>query len=447
MFSDLQERLSKTVKNLKGLGKIREENIAQAIDEVKENLLASDVQYRVVQSFVDSVKEKALGLDVSTNVDPGQQFVKILFDQLREMLGENAAEIPPVHGRPLKVLMMGLQGSGKTTSSAKLAYMFKHELGRHPLLVAADTARPGAREQLQKLAEKDALKFYTHEGDDSRLICKNALSKVEGRELLGDVLIFDTAGRLAIDELLMKELQQLKDAVKPDLSLYVLDSMAGQSAANVALEFFNKVGFDGLVLTKTDSDTRGGAALSVYWTTKKPIYFVGTGEKLSDFEKLYPERLASRILDMGDVVSLVEQAQKVFDEKQASKMASKMKKNAFTVEDFAEQMNMIKKLGSMDKILGMLPGGAKIQKAIPAGVPEKEMVKIDAIIKSMTPRERRNIQIIDGSRRRRIANGSGTTVTDVNRFLKQFVEAKKMASQLGNMGLGALMKGSFMQQR
>lgn len=448
MFLELQDRLSQTLRQLKGLGKIREENISEAIEHVRQNLLASDVQYRVVQSFVDSVKEKALGQSVLSSVDPGQQFVKIIYDQLQKTLGEKTAEIPSVHGRPLKVLLMGLQGSGKTTSAAKLGYFFKHEKGRHPLLVAADTARPAAKEQLQQLATQDSLKFFTDfNSTNSAEICSLAIQKVQERELLGDVIIFDTAGRLSVDEAMLSELAEVKKKVQPDLSLYVLDSMSGQSAADVARTFHEKVGFDGLILTKMDSDAKGGAALSVYWTTSRPIYFVGVGETIKDFEVLHPDRLASRILGMGDVISLVEHAQKVIDENQAIKMAQKLKKNEFTVDDFLDQMNMIKKMGSMDKILGMLPGGAQLQKAIPAGLPEREMKKVQAIIQSMTARERKNIQIVDGRRRLRIAAGSGTTVTDVNKFLKQFVEAKKMASQLGNMGIGAMMRNNPFFQR
>lgn len=448
MFLDLQERFSQTLRQLRGLGKIREANIVEALDQVKSGLLASDVQYRVVQSFIDSVKEKVLGQEVLSSVDPGQQFIKALYDQLTLTLGQTPATIPQVHGRPLKILIMGLQGSGKTTTAAKIAYYFKHQKGRHPLLVAADTVRPAAKEQLRLLSESASIRFFTQDSGSSLDICSGALDKLEGRELIGDVVIFDTAGRLSIDDALMEELRVLKHRIEPDLCLYVQDSMVGQSAATTALEFQEKVGFDGVVLTKMDSDTRGGAALSVYWVARKPIYFIGVGETVKDLELLYPDRLASRILGMGDVVSLVEQAQKILDEKEAHKMAQKLRKNEFTVEDFSSQMAMIKKLGSFDKILGMLPGGAQLQKNIPAGVPEKEMKKIDAIIKSMTPKERRNIQIVDGRRRLRIAAGSGTAVSDVNRFLKQFAEAKKMASQLGQMGLGAMMRGSsFFQNK
>jgi signal recognition particle subunit SRP54 len=443
MFDRLQERLSKVFRNLAGLGKIREGNISEALSEVRSSLLEADVTYRVAQSLVDSVRQAALGREVLESLRPGEQFVKILHDEIVKVLGTDAVELPRGSARPLRILLTGLQGSGKTTTAAKLARYVRDERRERPLLVPADTVRPAAREQLEQLGRENGFQVFASREVDSRQVCRAALRAVDGREIAANVLIFDTAGRLAVDDELMRELEEVRREVQPDLTLYVLDAMSGQDALRSAETFHAKIGFDGVIVSKMDGDARGGSALSVRYVLGKPIYFLGVGEKVEALEPLRPERLASRILGMGDVVSLAERAQRAVDAKDAEEMARKLRKGQFTVDDFAEQLVAIRKMGSMEEIIGMLPGGAQMKKALSGGMPEKELDRTDAIIKSMTRRERRNEKIIDGSRRKRIASGSGTTVADVNRFLKQFIQARDMMSRLGRVGNKGLRRGSF----
>ncbi len=339
--------------------------------------------------------------------------------------------------------MVGLQGSGKTTTTAKLAKYFRDEIKRMPFLVPADTSRPAAREQLEILSKQNGFKVFESREGNAVEVCKKAMDMVHQREVAADTMIFDTAGRLAIDETLMDELKQVRQIVQPHLVLYVLDSMAGQDAVNTAQIFEEKIGFDGVVLTKMDGDARGGSALSVKVVTGKPIYFMGVSEKVDGIEPFHPERLASRILGMGDVLSLVERAQKVVDEKKAMEMAQKLRKNQFTIEDFGEQLQSIQKMGSMADLIGMIPGAGQIKKAMAGGLPEKEIKKTQAIIASMTPKERRNHQILNGSRRLRIAKGSGTSVNDVNRFLKQFMQTKTMMAQFNKLGAKGFKRNGF----
>ncbi|MFH1263816.1 MAG: signal recognition particle protein [Pseudomonadota bacterium] len=443
MFDQLQERLSKVFRNLAGLGKIREGNISEALSEVRTALLEADVAYRVVQSLVDSVRREALGQEVLSSVKPGELFVKILYDHLVETLGGDAPELPKGSGRPVRILLTGLQGSGKTTTAAKLARLWRDERKERPLLVPADTARPAAREQLEQLGHENGIQVFSSRDPNAVDVCKAAIRAVEGQEIAANALIFDSAGRLGVDESLMAELAAIREAVKPDLVLYVLDAMAGQDALRSAEAFHEKIGFDGVIVSKMDGDARGGAALSVRYTIGKPIYFLGVGEKIDALERLHPERLASRILGMGDVVSLVERARKAVDIEEAARLAKKLRKGAFTVEDFAEQLRAVKKMGSFEDIVGMLPGGAQVKKALAGGIPQQELDRAQVIVNSMTRRERHNDRILDGSRRKRIAAGSGTTVADVNRFLKQFSQAREMISRLGRMGARGLPRGGL----
>lgn len=441
MFDNLQERIARTIKNLRGQGKISEQNISDAIEDVRQSFLEADVQYRVVQSLVDSIKTKALGEEVLLGVDPEQQFIKFLSDEIVRILGGETQELK--FTTPFKILMVGLQGSGKTTTSAKLAKFLRDEKKRMPFLVPADTSRPAAREQLEILGKSNGFKVFESREENPVTICEKAMKQVQQREVAADTMIFDTAGRLAIDDNLMDELKKVREAVKPNLVLYVLDAMAGQDAVNTAQTFQEKIGFDGVVLTKMDGDARGGSALSVKVATGKPILFMGTSEKVDGLEIFHPERLASRILGMGDIVSLVEKVQKNVDEKQAQELAKKLKKNQFSIEDFAEQLQSVQKMGSLTDLVGFLPGGAQIKKAMAGGLPEKEIKKTQAIIGSMTPYERRNHQILNGSRRLRIAKGSGTTVADVNRFLKQFMQAKTMMQQFQKLGVKGMRRGGL----
>ncbi len=443
MFERLQERFSHTLRNLRGLGKIREGNIADALDEVKTSLLEADVQYRVVQSLIDSVRERALGEEVLDSVHPGQQFVKILHDELIRILGTEAPELPRYQGKLFTVLMTGLQGSGKTTTVAKIGRFLRDQRGFIPLLVPADTARPAAREQLTQLGKENGLGVFSPTASDPVEICRQAVRAIEQREVAGNCLIIDSAGRLAVDEPLMKELAEIRGVLDPDLVLYVLDAMTGQDAVVSAGTFSEQIGFDGVIVSKMDGDARGGAALSVSFSIQKSIFWVGTGEKVEDLEPLYPDRLASRILGMGDVVSLVEKAQEAFDHKEAEKLTQKLRKNQFTIEDFGEQMQGLKKMGSLEGLVGLLPGGDQIKKAMGGGLPDKELKKTEVIISSMTPAERRNHQIISGSRRKRIADGSGTSVAEVNRFLKQFVQARQMMSRMNRIGVKGMRRGGL----
>jgi signal recognition particle subunit SRP54 len=443
MFDHLQDRIARTIKNLRGHGKLTEDNISQAIDDVRSSLLEADVQYRVVQSVVDSIKTKVLGEEVLLGVDPDQQFIKFLADELNRILGVEAAtlDLP----KPARILMVGLQGSGKTTTAGKLAKYFRDEKKRMPFLIPADTSRPAAREQLEILAKQNGFKVFESREGNAVDVCKKAMNMVAQREVAADTMIFDTAGRLAIDESLMDELKKVRDIVQPHLVLYVLDSMAGQDAVNTAQVFEEKIGFDGVILTKMDGDARGGSALSIKVVTGKPIYFMGISEKVEGIEPFYPDRLTSRLLGMGDVLSLVEKVQKIVDEKEAMEMAKKLRKNQFTIEDFGQQLKSLQKMGSMTDLIGMLPGAGQIKKMMAGGLPEKEIKKTQAIISSMTIQERRNHQILNGSRRLRIAKGSGTSVNDVNRFLKQFLQTRTMMAQFNKLGPKGLKRGGFFQ--
>jgi len=430
MFESLSEKLDGVFKKLKGRALLKEEDVAAAMKEVRMALLEADVNFRAVKDFVEKVRSRAVGNEVMESITPGQQVVKIVNDELVSLMGGTHSGIRLAPNPPTVIMVIGLQGSGKTTSVAKLAKTYKKE-GRRPLLVAADTQRPAAITQLQTLGTQVGVPVYaTGEKDDPVRICKDALSKAitDGH----DILILDTAGRLQIDEDLMKQLQDIKSTVVPSEVLLVADAMTGQEAVNIAETFDEKIGIDGVVLTKMDGDARGGAALSIMWVTKKPVKFMGVGEKLDPLEPFHPERMASRILGMGDVLSLIEKAQDVVEEKAAIELEKKLRTNTFTLEDLRDQMRQVRKMGPLQSVLGMIPGlGAKLKNV---DVDESRLNKVEAIINSMTKKERRNYAIIKGSRRRRIANGSGTTVADVNRVLKQYIQMKKMMKKFQGGG-------------
>lgn len=419
MFESLTEKLGQALRNLRGVGTLTEENMAEALKEVRTALLSADVHFKVAREFVERVQQQCVGQEVTKGVAPGQQVVKIIHDELVRLLGEGSNALSGE--RPLKILMVGLHGSGKTTSSAKLGKLLKKR-GYRPLVAACDVYRPAAIDQLEILAKQEELGFYADRASkDVPAIGDAALSAA--RTETADCIIFDTAGRLQIDEDLIQEVKNLRARVKPDEVLLVADGALGQEAVNVAKTFHEALQLTGLVLTKMDGDARGGAALSIKSITGVPIKFVGTGEKTADFEPFYPDRLASRILGMGDVVSLVEKAQETIDQKDAEKMAEKLRKADFNLEDFLSQMQQVKKMGSMQSIIGMMPGMSGMQ--LPEGA-DKQMARTEAIIKSMTVQERRKPEILNGSRRKRIADGSGTKIVEVNQLLKQFSEMQKM---------------------
>jgi len=422
MFDNLTDRLEQSFKMLKGQGMITEINVAETLKDIRRALLDADVNFKIAKQFTDDVKEKALGQQVLTAVKPGQLMVKIVKDELPELMGGETAEIE-LKGSPSVILMAGLQGSGKTTFSGKLANMLKRKKGRHPLLVAGDVYRPAAIEQLKVVGGQIDVPVYTEDGNkDPVKIAKAAIkeAKTKGH----DVVIIDTAGRLAIDEQMMKEISSIKNAVEPDEILFVVDAMTGQDAVNTAKEFNDTLDFDGVVLTKLDGDTRGGAALSIRSVVEKPIKFVGTGEKMDAIDVFHPTRMADRILGMGDVVSLVEKAQEQFDEGEARKLQKKLAKNTFNFDDFLKQISQIKKMGDLKDVVSMIPGMGKAMKNM--DLDDDAFKHIEAIIHSMTPEERENPAVINGSRRKRIANGSGTNIQEVNRLLKQFAETRKM---------------------
>ncbi len=431
MFESLSEKLEGVFKKLKGRALLKEEDVAAAMKEVRMALLEADVNFRAVKDFVEKVRSRAVGKEVMESITPGQQVVKIVNDELVSLMGGTHSGIRLAPNPPTIIMMIGLQGSGKTTSVAKIAKAYKKE-GRRPLLVAADTQRPAAITQLQTLGDQVGVPVYaTKEKDDPVRICGDALSKarIDGH----DIVILDTAGRLQIDEDLMKQLQDIKSTVVPSEVLLVADAMTGQEAVNIAEAFDEKIGIDGVVLTKMDGDARGGAALSIMWVTGKPVKFMGVGEKLDPLEPFHPERMASRILGMGDVLSLIEKAQDVVEEKAAIELEKKLRTNTFTLEDLRDQMRQVRKMGPLQSVLGMIPGlGAKLKNV---DVDESRLDKVEAIINSMTKKERRNYAIIKGSRRRRIANGSGTTVAEVNRVLKQYIQMKKMMKKFQGGGL------------
>lgn len=424
LFSSLSEKLQDTFKRLKGKGKLSEADIDAAMREVRIALLEADVNFKVVKKFIASVKERAIGSEVLESLTPGQQVIKIVNDELINLMGEKEANIVFASKPPTVIMMVGLQGSGKTTSSAKLAKTFKKK-GRSPLLAACDIYRPAAIKQLEVLGGQLDIPVFSKGQENPVLIAKEAI--VFARDSGNDIVIIDTAGRLHIDEDLMAELENIKEQVNPTEILLVVDAMTGQDAVNVAEAFDQKFGITGIILTKLDGDTRGGAALSIREVTGKPIKFVGVGEKLDALETFYPDRMASRILGMGDVLTLIEKAQETFDAKKAKEMEAKLRTQQFTLEDFLDQLQQMKSMGPLEDLLGMIPGMGKQLKNMQ--IDEKELVKTEAIIQSMTPKERAKPEIINGSRKRRIAMGSGTKVQDVNKILKQFLEARKMMKQ------------------
>lgn len=429
MFENLSDRLERSLKILKGQGKITEINVAETLKDVRRALLDADVNYKVAKTFTDTVKAKALGQNVLTAVKPSEMMVKIVHDELASLMGGETAKVN-LSGNPAVILMSGLQGSGKTTFSGKLARKFKSEQGRRPLLVACDVYRPAAIDQLKVLGEQIDVPVYTEDGNKNPVeIATNAIRHAKANNL--DLVIVDTAGRLAVDEQMMKEIEAIKAAVNPQETLFVVDSMTGQDAVNTAKEFNDRLDFDGVVLTKLDGDTRGGAALSIRTVVDKPIKFVGTGEKLDAVDLFHPARMADRILGMGDIVSLVEKAQNAYDEAEARKLSRKIAKNQFDFNDFLAQIQQIKKMGNIKDLASMIPGVGKAIKDV--DIDDNAFKGIEAIIHSMTKEERANPGIINQSRRQRIARGSGTTLVEVNRMLKQFEQMRKMMKAVSNM--------------
>ncbi|MDD4777481.1 MAG: signal recognition particle protein [Fermentimonas sp.] len=436
MFENLSDRLERSFKILKGQGKITEINVAETLKEVRRALLDADVNYKTAKEFTEKVKEKALGQDVLNAVKPEQMMVKIVHDELAILMGGTATDIN-IKGNPAVILMSGLQGSGKTTFSGKLANMLKSKRGKSPLLVAGDVYRPAAIEQLKVLGEQIGVPVYFEEDNKNPVkIAKNAIqyARQHGR----DLVIIDTAGRLAIDQEMMDEIESIKNAVNPQEILFVVDAMTGQDAVNTAKEFNERLNFNGVVLTKLDGDTRGGAALSIRSVVDKPIKFVGTGEKLDAIDVFHPERMADRILGMGDVVTLVEKAQEQYDEEEARRLQKKIAKNQFDFNDFINQIQQIKKMGNLKDLASMIPGVGKQIKDL--DFDDDAFKGIEAIIRSMTPQERTNPEILNGSRRARIAKGSGTDVQEVNRLIKQFDETRKMMRQMTSGGGKQIMK-------
>ena len=430
MFENLSDRLERSFKILKGEGKITEINVAETLKDVRRALLDADVNYKVAKTFTDTVKQKAMGMNVLTAVKPSQLMVKIVHDELTELMGGKAVELK-LESRPAIILMSGLQGSGKTTFTGKLAKMLKERQHKKPLLVACDVYRPAAIEQLKVVAQTVGVDVYTEEGNKNVVeIAQNAIRKAKQESFT--VVIVDTAGRLAVDEEMMNEISNLKQAINPDETLFVVDSMTGQDAVNTAKEFNDRLDFDGVVLTKLDGDTRGGAALSIRSVVTKPIKFVGTGEKMEAIDVFHPERMADRILGMGDVVSLVERAQQQFDEEEARRLEKKIRKNKFDFDDFMGQIQQIKKMGNLKDLASMIPGVGKQIKDL--DIDDNAFKGIEAIINSMTPKERANPDIINQSRRLRIAKGSGTKIEDVNRLMKQFDQTRKMMKMVSGMG-------------
>ena len=431
MFENLQDKLEGAFKNLKGQGKLTELNIAATIKDIRRALVEADVNYKIAKEFTDTIKDKALGQNVLTAVAPGQLMVKIVSDELTQLMGGNVSEIN-LKSNPTIILIAGLQGSGKTTFSGKLANHIK-KLNKTPLLVACDVYRPAAIEQLRVLGEQIGVEVFSEiENKNPVSIAQNAIAyaKQKGQ----NVIIVDTAGRLAVDEEMMNEIANVKQSIQPQETLFVVDAMTGQDAVNTAKAFNDRINFDGVVLTKLDGDTRGGAALSIKYTVEKPIKFVSRGEKLDTLDIFYPERMSQRILGMGDIVSFVEKAQEQFDEKEAQRLNKKIAKNQFDFEDFLQQINQIRKMGNIKDLLGMIPGVGKAVKDI--DIDDNAFKKIEAIIFSMTVEERRNPDLINGKRRERLAKGSGNTIQDVNQFIKQFDQMKVMMKRMQGMGMG-----------
>ena len=435
MFENLSDRLERSFKILKGEGKITEINVAETLKDVRRALLDADVNYKVAKTFTDTVKEKAMGMNVLTAIKPGQLMVKLVHDELATLMGGDAVPIK-MENKPAIILMSGLQGSGKTTFSGKLANMLKNKQHKNPLLVACDVYRPAAIQQLKVVAEQSGVPVYSEEGNMNVVeIANNAIR--EARAKSHDVVIIDTAGRLAVDEQMMNEIETLKNAVNPDETLFVVDSMTGQDAVNTAKEFNDRLDFDGVVLTKLDGDTRGGAALSIRTVVTKPIKFIGTGEKMEAIDVFHPSRMADRILGMGDVVSLVERAQEQYDEEEARRLQKKIMKNKFDFNDFLGQINQIKKMGNLKDLAAMIPGVGKALKDV--DIDDNAFKGIEAIIQSMTPKERSNPEILNTSRRQRIAKGSGTNIQEVNRLIKQFDQTRKMMKMVTSGGMKNMM--------
>src|SRR5215475_2958643 len=439
MFETLSEKLQRVFKNLRGEGRLREEHIEEALKEIRIALLEADVNFKVVKQFTDTVRQKALGQEVLQSLSPGQQVVKIVHDELIETLGGTNVRLNFSSQPPTVIMLVGLQGSGKTTSSGKLAkWLVKN--GHRPMLVSVDVYRPAARDQLKVIAKDINVKLWDgNPGEKPLELCQGALR--EARNTAHDVLIIDTAGRLHIDEALMTELREIKDAIKPHEILFVADAMLGQDAVKSAQQFHGQLGFNGFILTKMDGDARGGAALSIKQVTGQPVKFVGTGEKYDALELFHPDRLVSRIMGMGDILSLIEKAEEVVDKKKAAEMQEKMLSDSFTLEDFRDQLKQIRKLGSLEQIMSMLPSIGPFKEMQKQKVEEKELSRVEAIINSMTPKERRNHQLINGSRRKRIAKGSGTSVQQVNQLLKQYAQTRKMMKGMKNTFFGKRLKG------
>ena len=436
MFEELTQKLESIFKKLRGQGKISESNIADSLREVRRVLLDADVNYKVVKQFIDDVQKRSAGQDVLTSITPGQLIVKIIFDELVTLMGSKQAELQYAQLPPTIIMVAGLQGSGKTTFCAKLAHYLVGK-GRYPMLVAADVQRPAAIDQLEMLANDIHVPVVSMRGKSALEIAYESVA--HARRGARDVLIIDTAGRMHLDEEMMRELEIIKERVQPHQILFVVDAMTGQDAVNAAKVFDDRLRFDGVVMTKLDGDTRGGAALSIRATVGKPIMFVSVGEKLDALEVFHPDRMASRILGMGDIVTLVEKAQEHYDEQKAQKLEEKLRKSEFTFEDFLDQLREVKKMGSLEQIIGMIPGLNKL----PANttVDDRALVRIEAIIQSMTPEERRKPNLLNGSRRRRIAIGSGTTVQEVNRMVKQFSEMQRMVRTISKGKIPKMLRG------
>jgi len=439
MFENLSDRLERSFKILKGEGKITEINVAATLKDVRKALIEADVSYKVAKSFTDEVKRKAMGMNVLTAVKPGQLMVKLVHDEMAELMGGETVGLN-LKSKPSIILMSGLQGSGKTTFSGKLANMLKNKQRKNPLLVACDVYRPAAIQQLKVVAEQIGVPVYAEEDNKNVVqIANNALREAKTKGY--DVVIIDTAGRLAVDEEMMNEIETLKNAVNPDETLFVVDSMTGQDAVNTAKTFNDRLDFDGVVLTKLDGDTRGGAALSIRNVVTKPIKFIGTGEKMEAIDAFHPTRMADRILGMGDVVSLVERAQAIIDEKEALELQKKIQKNKFDFNDFMNQIQQIKKMGNLKDLASMIPGVGKAIKDI--DIDDDAFKGIEAIIQSMTPKERTHPECLNQSRRMRIAKGSGTTVQDVNRLVKQFDQTRKMMQMVTNQSKMSMMMNAM----
>lgn len=441
MFENLSDRLERSFKILKGEGKITEINIAETLKDVRRALIDADVNYKVAKSFTDTVKQKALGVNVLTAVKPGQLMVKLVHDELAELMGGDSVGLQ-LKSKPAIILMAGLQGSGKTTFSGKLANLLKNKQNKKPLLVACDVYRPAAIEQLRVIAAQIGVPVYAEETNKNVIeIAGNAIKEAKAKGC--DVVLIDTAGRLAIDEQMMDEISRLKTFVQPDETLFVVDSMTGQDAVNTAREFNERLDIDGVILTKLDGDTRGGAALSIRTVVDKPIKFVGTGEKMEALDVFYPSRMADRILGMGDIVSLVERAQEQFDEEEARRLQKKIQKNKFDFNDFLQQIEQIKKMGNLKDLASMIPGVGRAIKDV--DIDDDAFKGVEAIIKSMTPKERTNPDILNNSRRQRIAKGSGTNIQEVNKLIKQFEQTRKMMKMVTgtNMAKMAGMMGKM----